>query len=236
MIFKHFKQVLLPVDVRIHRNAIAHLPKLVRRYGLKKVMVVTGPRTYEIAGRKVEKLLSGSGCEDCRYSVFIVKTASRGSAKKIEQEMRGDLGDYDAVIGVGGGKVLDVSKVVAYHSNALLISIPTNAAHDGIASPLASFKESGMPISIKAASPISILADLEIIRKSPVRLLRSGYGDLISNMVEVKDWLLGVEKADEDYDEIVAGISTMPAMLLLTSRTPTTSGFSSGGSSSGVWR
>ena len=216
MIFKHFKQVLLPVDVRIHRNALAHLPKLVRRYGLRKVMVVTGPRTYEIAGRRVEQILS-TGCGECRFSLFIVKTASRGSAKKIEQEMRGDLGDYDAVIGVGGGKVLDVAKVVAYHSNALLISIPTNAAHDGIASPLASFKEKGMPISIKAASPISILADLEIIRKSPVRLLRSGYGDLISNMVEVKDWLLGVEKADEDYDEIVAGISTMPAMLLLKS-------------------
>jgi glycerol-1-phosphate dehydrogenase [NAD(P)+] len=215
MILKHFKQILLPVDVRIHREALNHVSKLVGRYDLRNVVIVTGPRTNEIAGKKVEELICTS--DECKSKKFIVKTASRVTAKKIEQEIRGDLGEYDAVLGVGGGKVLDVAKVVAFHSNALLISIPTNAAHDGIASPLASFKEKGMPISIKAASPVSIIADLEIIRNSPVRLLRSGYGDLISNLVEVKDWLLGVEKIDEDYDEIVASISSMPAMLLLKS-------------------
>lgn len=215
MILKHFKQILLPVDVRIHRNALGNISKAVSRYDLKNVVVVTGITTNKIAGIDVEKLLTGSG--KCRTNKFIVKTASREAAKKIEQEIRGDFGDYDAVVGVGGGKILDVAKVVAYHSNSLLINVPTNAAHDGIASPLASFKEKGMPISIKAASPISIIADLDIIRKSPVRLLRSGYGDLVSNLVEVKDWLLGVQKVDEDYDEIVASISTMPAMLLLRS-------------------
>ena len=215
MIFKHFKQILLPVDVRIHKGAIRQVPKLVSRYDLKNVIIVTGPKTDGIAGEQVEELISRGG--ECKSRKFIVKTASRVSAKNIEQETRGDLGDYDAVIGVGGGKVLDVAKVVAFHSNALLISIPTNAAHDGIASPLASFKEKGLPISIKAASPIAIIADLEVIGKSPIRLLRSGYGDLVSNLVEVKDWLLGVERIDEDYDEIVASISTMPAMLLLKS-------------------
>ena len=215
MMLKHFKQILLPVDVRIHKGAINQVSKLVSRYDLRDVIIVTGPKTDEIAGRKVEELLCRS--ERCNSKKFIVKTASWISAKKIEQEMRGDLGDYDAVFGVGGGKVLDVAKVVALHSNALLINVPTNAAHDGIASPLASFKERGMPISIKATSPVAIIADLEIIAKSPIRLLRSGYGDLISNLVEVKDWLLGVEKMDEDYDEIVASISTMPAMLLLKS-------------------
>lgn len=201
--------------MRIYRGALSYVPKLINRYNLKKVAIVTGVKTNEIAGKKVEKLLNRSN--RCKTKKFIVKTASREVAKKIEQEIRGDLGEFDAVIGVGGGKILDVAKVVALHSNALFISIPTNAAHDGIASPLASFKERGKPISIKAVSPITIIADLEIIGNSPVRLLRSGYGDLISNLVEVKDWLLAVEKIDEDYDEIVASISTMPAMLLLKS-------------------
>ncbi len=215
MILKHFKQILLPVDVRVYKGAISHVPKLVGKYDLRNVVIVTGVKTDKIAGRKVEELLTNSG--ECKARKFIVRVASRESAKKIEQEIRGDLGEYDAVIGVGGGKVLDVAKVVAFHSNTFFISIPTNAAHDGIASPLASFKEKGLPISIKATSPISIIADLEIIKKSPIRLLRSGYGDLISNLVEVKDWMLGVEKKDEDYDEIVASISVMPAMLLLRS-------------------
>jgi len=215
MILKHFKQILLPVDVRIHKGATKYIPKLVRRYDLRNVIILTGPKTYRIAGKRVEELIKENN--GCNYRLFIVKTASRVTARKIEQEIRGDFGEYDAVLGVGGGKVLDVAKVVASHSNALLISIPTNAAHDGIASPLASFKEKGLPISIKASSPVAIIADVEILRKSPVRLLRSGYGDLISNLVEVKDWMLGVEKIDEDYDEIVASISTMPAMLLLKS-------------------
>ncbi len=215
MRFKHFKQISLPVDVRIHRGALKHVPKLVDKYELNNVIVITGEKTREIAGDKVAELITSD--KRCKLKKFIVKSASRESARKIEQEIGGDFGEYDAVIGVGGGKVLDVAKVVAYHANAFFISIPTNAAHDGIASFIASFKEEGKPISIKAASPVSIIADLEIIKNSPIRLLRSGYGDLISNLVEVKDWLLGVEKKDEDYDEIVASISTMPAMLLLKS-------------------
>jgi glycerol-1-phosphate dehydrogenase [NAD(P)+] len=211
MMFKHLKQISLPVDVRVYRGAIEHVKKIARKYDINFAVLLTGAKTDKVAGRKVQKLM------ECRTKKFIVRNASRQVAKKIEEEIGAGLGDADAVIGVGGGKVLDVAKVVAFHSNAPLISIPTNAAHDGIASPLASFKERGKPISIKVGSPVSIIADLEIIKDSPVRLLRSGYGDLISNVVEVKDWMLGVEKRDEDYDEIVASISTMPAMLLLKS-------------------
>ncbi len=215
MLYKHFKQVLMPVDVRIYRGALEHARKLVSKYALDSIVVITGQRTAQIAGNRVIELLSEA--ENCRCRKFIIKRSSREIAKRIEDELSGDFGDYDAVVGVGGGKVLDVAKVVAFHANALFISIPTNAAHDGMASPLASFREKGRPISIKATSPVSIIADLDIIRDSPIRLLRAGYGDLISNLVESRDWLLGVEKKDEEYDEIVASISTLPALLLLKS-------------------
>lgn len=216
MILQHYRQIPLPVDLRIYRGSIEHIARIPDRYHMKNVVVVTGPSTDRIAGKKVEELLNQSE-NGCKTRKFIVKTASREVANSIEQEVAGDFGSYDGVVGVGGGKVLDVAKVVAYHSNNLLVNVPTSAAHDGIASPLASFGEKGTPISIQAVSPVAIIADLEIIRKSPVKLLRAGYGDLISNIVEVKDWLLGVEKNEEDYDEIVASISSMPAMLLLKS-------------------
>lgn len=212
---KHFREIALPIDVSIYRHALPRVGKLVEKYELKNVAVITGAKTAEIAGNKVEEILKSSG--KCNVRKFLVKTGSREVASRIERSLSRDFSEYDAIIGVGGGKVLDVAKVIAFHTNSLFISVPTNAAHDGIASPLASFKERGKPISIKATSPVAIIADIEIIRKSPIRLIRSGYGDLISNLVEVKDWLLGVEKVDEDYDEIVASISTMPAMLLLKS-------------------
>ena len=48
--------------------------------------------------------------------------------------------DIACIVGIGGGKVLDVCKYAAYISKVPFLSIPTTAANDGIASPIAVLK------------------------------------------------------------------------------------------------
>jgi glycerol-1-phosphate dehydrogenase [NAD(P)+] len=152
---------------------------------------------------------------DILLDKFFVKKPSMEEVRKIELSI--GYSDVDSIVGIGGGKVLDVAKVLASEMNAAFISIPTLASHDGIASPVASFKENGKPISISTRPPTAILADLVVLRHSPIRLLRSGYGDLVSNVTAVKDWKLAKEKVGEDFNEVAASMAVMPANLMLTS-------------------
>jgi len=111
--------------------------------------------------------------------------------------------------------VLDVAKVVATELNAEFVSVPTTASHDGIASPVASFKENGKPVSISTKPPIAVIADTEIIKGCPKRLIHSGFGDLISNVTAVKDWKLSRDLTGESYNEVAVAIASMPAHLML---------------------
>ena len=44
------------------------------------------------------------------------------------------------IIGVGGGRSVDIAKLIGFNLKRPFISIPTSASHDGIASPFVSVK------------------------------------------------------------------------------------------------
>ena len=59
--------------------------------------------------------------------------------------------NIDCVIGIGRGKVLDVCRYASFISQRPLLSIPTTAANDGSASPIAVLKQKdNMPKSLIA--------------------------------------------------------------------------------------
>jgi len=206
---KYLKIAELPSYVEISENARKKVRRVINEFDLSSVVIVSGKNSYEMVGEKIHERIK-------KYvvNVFHVEKARMEEVRRIEFNL--SYTDVDSVIGIGGGKVLDVGKVLASELNIAFISIPTVASHDGIASPVASFKEENRPISISTNPPTAVLADLTILRKSPVRYLRSGYGDLISNITAVKDWILAKEKVNEEYSEVAASMAVMPANLMLT--------------------
>lgn len=205
---RYFKVAEFPNYVEISEVARKKVRKVLDDFNLSNIIIVSGKKSYEIVGSKIRDRLN-----DIVFGIFLVEKASMDEVRRIEFEL--GYTDVDAVVGIGGGKVLDVSKVLSSELNAAFISIPTIASHDGIASPIASFKSEKRPISISTNPPAAVLADLTILRRSPIRYLRAGYGDLVSNITAVKDWILAKEKVDEDYNEVAASMAVMPASLLL---------------------
>ena len=57
--------------------------------------------------------------------------------------------------------------------------------------------KSDKPHSIVASAPMGVFVDIDIIKKAPTKLLASGCGDLIANIIAVKDWKLGHKKNNE---------------------------------------
>ncbi len=136
-----------------------------------------------------------------------VRTQIKNSGKLVEEKVNNNTIRYsmqlaeriiatevDCIIGVGGGKVLDVCKYASYISKKPFLSVPTTLANDGIASPIAVLKrEDNKPKSLGCAMPTMLLLDTDLILKSPLQLIKAGIGDTISNYMALKDWKFAVD-------------------------------------------
>ena len=200
----------LPRIVLIGRGVIESLGDVFQELGLQRPLLVTGRKTYEIAGRRVQNILKDEGFEP------IVAFCSRADLNTVERvRKQAAATNVDSVIGVGGGRTIDVAKLSAEKSQAFFISAPTTAAHDGIASSLASVKGLGRPYSLKAVSPIAVLADSRIVAESPYRFTASGCGDVISKAVSVRDWRLAHEENGDYYGEYAGSLALMSSNLVM---------------------
>ena len=78
-------------------------------------------------------------------------------------------GFYDALVGIGGGRTLDVAKLASTLSGLPMVAVATSLAHDGIASPVASLEEGGRKGSYGVQMPIALVVDLDYVRRSRAR-------------------------------------------------------------------
>jgi len=104
--------------------------------------------------------------------------------------------------------------MVSFNLDIPFVSVPTAASHDGMASPFVSVK-TDKPHSIVASAPLGVFVDIDIIKKAPTRLLASGCGDLIANIIAVKDWQLGHKKTGEYYGRYSANLALMSANIVM---------------------
>lgn len=205
------KKIQMPREVHIGPGVIDNTGTICKDLRFSgNTLVVTGPNTLKIGGEKVIESLES---EDFSVDIIKVKSASNESIEKVEKKLK----DISLVLGVGGGKIIDVAKMASNNAGLLFMSIPTAASHDGIASPLASIKNSKGSVSLTAQSPIGVIADTDIIRNAPFKLLTSGCADIISNYTAIKDWKLAQRLQNENFSESAAALSLMTAKLIIKS-------------------
>ncbi len=174
-----------------------------------KISVVSGTSVKKILGKKLEKSLKS------RKIGVVWHTSKDNEMKSITQIQREVEEDgSDLVVGAGGGRSVDTAKMVSFNLGTPFVSVPTAASHDGMASPFVSVR-SEKPHSIVAAAPLGVFVDIDVIKKAPAKLLASGCGDLIANIIAVKDWQLGHEKTGEYYGRYSASLALMSAKMVM---------------------
>jgi glycerol-1-phosphate dehydrogenase [NAD(P)+] len=124
-------------------------------------------------------------------------------------------GSYDAVVGIGGGRTLDVAKYAAGLVGLPMVSVATSLAHDGIASPVASLEHDGRKGSYGVQVPIAVVVDLDYVRRCPPEQVRAGVGDALSNLNALGDWELASRERDEEVDGLAAALARSGAESLL---------------------
>ncbi|MFF3612138.1 iron-containing alcohol dehydrogenase family protein [Streptomyces sp. NPDC002580] len=131
--------------------------------------------------------------------------------------LAGDMksGHYDAVVGLGGGKIIDCAKFAAARVGLPLVAVPTNLAHDGLCSPVATLDNDAGRGSYGVPNPIAVVIDLDVIREAPVRFVRAGIGDAISNINAIADWELANRVNGEKIDGLAAAMARQAGEAVL---------------------
>ncbi|MER7990434.1 iron-containing alcohol dehydrogenase family protein [Streptomyces noursei] len=124
-------------------------------------------------------------------------------------------GHYDAVVGLGGGKIIDCAKFAAARIGLPLVAVATNLSHDGLCSPVATLDNDAGRGSYGVPNPIAVVIDLDIIREAPVRFVRSGIGDALSNISAVADWELSHRETGEAIDGLAAAMARQAGEAVL---------------------
>ncbi len=181
----------------------------------KKVLFLADKKTLTIGGNKIIELLKAK-------NILVIKKCIRKSdmitvriVEKVIRKQKPDL-----IIGFGGGKILDVAKLSAGNNRLRFISIPTILSNDGISSPVSVVTDkNGIPVSHLTVPPFGVIIDFDIIKKAPLRHLRAGVGDLISNLSAVFDCRLAQKRKKEKIDSQILKLAEIGAKRLLKMET-----------------
>ena len=150
-----------------------------------KALIIISQGGYKRSGAQIEASFKDQDCDyvfDYFHGECCMSEINR--LKDILQDKQCDL-----VIGIGGGKIFDTAKAVAYYEKTPVFIVPTIVSTDAPCSGLSFiYNEEGVfqEYLFLPSNPNLVMMDTEIIAKSPVRLTVSGIGDALATYYEAR--------------------------------------------------
>ncbi len=202
----------LPRQIVVGEKNIGQVGEFLRSLSNpRKVSIISGKNVKKIIGKEI-----GQSLKNAKISAVWHLARSNEVKETITIQKKVKSTKSDIIIGLGGGRSVDIAKLCAFNLRKQFVSIPTSASHDGIASPFVSVRGE-KPHSLVATAPLGVFVDLDIIKKAPKKLLASGCGDLMAKVTAVHDWELGRDKVGEYYGRYSANLASMSAEILIES-------------------
>ena len=183
-------------------GVLKQLPGVVKECGAKKVFVLSDKNTYGAAGERVCDLLKEAEIAFHNYSF------SQKAIEPDEHSVGSAVMHMDAacglIVGVGSGVINDIGKILSALSGKPYIIVATAPSMDGYASATSSVTRDGLKISLPSRGADVIIGDSEILCKAPVKMLRSGLGDMLAKYISICEWRIANLLVGEYYCEEIA--------------------------------
>jgi glycerol-1-phosphate dehydrogenase [NAD(P)+] len=203
--------IQLPRSVVVGHGVLDRTAEVVSSIHLPgRPLVVTSPTPKSVAGDRLVAELSRTGPEP---EVVVVEEATFDAIERVRE--RAAEVDPGYLVGLGGGKAIDIAKMAAADRELGFLSVPTAASHDGIVSGRGSVPDGDTRHSVAADPPLAVIADTEIIAEAPWRLTTAGCADIISNYTAVRDWQLAHRLKNVQYSEYAGALARMTAEMLV---------------------
>ena len=186
----------------IEKNATEKLPSFINEFGRKKAFLIADPNTFCAAGEKVCAVLEKRGIAYSKY-VFHTGDIEPDEAAVGSAVMHFDK-SCDIIIGIGSGVINDIGKIIANLTDLPYFIVGTAPSMDGYASATSSMNMDGVKVSLPSKCPDVIIGDIDVLKNAPLKMLKSGFGDMLAKYVSIAEWRISHEITGEYYCERVA--------------------------------
>ncbi len=185
---------------------LGNIGKYTKVYGSKPLVIIS-EGGYKRNGEKIKASFQKEAMQ-AEFEFFNGECSKSeiDRLKKIVEEK-----SCDTVVGIGGGKIFDTAKAVAYYCKTPVVICPTIASTDAPCSALSViYTNEGVfeEYLFLPKNPDLVLMDTDVIAKSPVRLTMAGIGDALATYFEARACLR------KDADTCAGGKATEAAMAL----------------------
>ena len=173
---------IAPARVLRGENCLANSAKEIAKLGLRP-LVVGGNKTLKAIESSLQPVLTAEQLvgQFASYSPDCAESSLLGLKKMVQQHQA------DFIIGIGGGKALDTAKLLAYHCNLPIVTIPTSGATCAAWTALSNIysEEGAFEYDVSLANcPNLLILDYDLVRTAPKRTLVAGIGDAIAKWYE----------------------------------------------------
>jgi glycerol-1-phosphate dehydrogenase [NAD(P)+] len=170
------------MSIVIERSLDGREAEVVAALGLgPRRAVVSDPQTHAALGARVAGAL--------RAADQIVLADPKADLAAVE-ELIARSRHVDALIAVGSGTLNDLCKYAASRTGRPYVVFGTAPSMNGYVTGTASLASDGLKTTLQARPPRAVFLDLDVLRRSPARLIRAGLGDAICRTTAHVDWLL----------------------------------------------
>lgn len=167
-----------PSEYILEKNILQKLEEKLLERGIHRALIVTGVKSWH----EVEEFWpSMPAIQTARYQ-YSGECSFSEISKVVEQ-----AANYDAIIGVGGGKVIDLAKAAANEVHKQVVIIPTIASNCAPWTPLSVLYDDDNAFIRYDVYPVAtslLLVDPELLLKTPRELFVAGIGDTIAKWYE----------------------------------------------------
>ena len=192
--------------VVVEYNALANFEQYMEDVGL------AGKRRAVVYDTMVYQLTEGKHVKADQEIVLEAK-GLRAEDTLIEEMMK-QLDHPEVIVAFGAGTIMDFGRYPAYKLGIPFVAIPTLASSDGFTANICSAILNGQKKSTPMCAPILFVADLDIIKGAPARLVASGINDILAKYVSLTDWRIAKIVADEYYCPMVAELAEHALKLM----------------------
>jgi glycerol-1-phosphate dehydrogenase [NAD(P)+] len=196
------KLISVPGLVRIKSDAIGRLGLYLRRAGHVRVLVLASQGLPDAIRETAQTGFTSGGIDTADW-VEVTDNRFEDAAKAFAA-LPSKLA---AIVGLGGGKALDMAKYLAFLARLPYYAVPTSLSNDGFCSPQASLTLDGKRRSLAASPPQGVVIDVDVCLDAPKLLWLSGVGDLVSKLTAVFDWKLAFHNRGEPVEDLAALLS-----------------------------
>jgi glycerol-1-phosphate dehydrogenase [NAD(P)+] len=180
-------------------GALRHLANVVARLDVSRgspVVVLTDGVAKLCGGRDVMDVAVESLATQWDVRPVVLPGADRdGEVHADEVTLADAVRDVGAVapgvlVSVGSGTIADIGKSVAHRLDLTHVVVQTAASVNGFADDQSVLLLNGTKRTTPSRWPDAIVIDSRVLAAAPVRMTRSGLGDLLSTYTGAADWLL----------------------------------------------